>query len=113
METCENCGRAIGKLETPHLHGEHVVCLECKQRLSAPVESISAPPPLEYARPRQVEYAPPQSDINVWINLKWLGLIMFGFGAVMELNGVRACGYIGLIGLVLWLIAGVVSMSKK
>ena len=30
---CENCGRVIGSLETPHIHQGHVVCRECKERL--------------------------------------------------------------------------------
>lgn len=34
-DTCENCGRAIGKLETPQIDQEHVVCMECKRKLVA------------------------------------------------------------------------------
>jgi hypothetical protein len=50
-ETCENCGRLIGKLETPWLHGEHVVCTECWQRLKTEtgVEPRPQPPPPQYA----------------------------------------------------------------
>lgn len=33
-EICENCGRQIGKLETPMLHDEHIVCMECYERLA-------------------------------------------------------------------------------
>jgi hypothetical protein len=33
--TCENCGRRIGKLETPHPWQSHVVCGECLGRLKA------------------------------------------------------------------------------
>src|ERR1700677_2340712 len=40
METCANCGRTIGNLETPRLHQEHVVCKECCDRLQ------SKPPPM-------------------------------------------------------------------
>lgn len=112
METCENCGSIIGKLETPYVHGDHVVCRECKDRLAQPVTQHAAPPPLPDATGAPLRPAP-SSDVQVWKNLKWLGLGMFAVGAVMELNGARACGYFGLIGLVLWLIAGVVSLSKK
>jgi predicted RNA-binding Zn-ribbon protein involved in translation (DUF1610 family) len=38
METCENCGRQIGKLETPRVHENHVLCAECWTRL-APQEA--------------------------------------------------------------------------
>ena len=33
-EVCENCGRQIGKLETPMAWREHVACQECYTRLS-------------------------------------------------------------------------------
>jgi len=33
METCENCGRQTGSLETPHVKADHVVCTNCCQRL--------------------------------------------------------------------------------
>ena len=33
--TCANCGRAIGKLETPRVWQNHVVCAECEKRLTA------------------------------------------------------------------------------
>ena len=33
-ETCENCGRGIGRLEAPHLHDGHVVCADCAKRLA-------------------------------------------------------------------------------
>jgi hypothetical protein len=38
---------------------------------------------------------------------------MFAAGAILEFNGAPACGYFGLIGLILWIIAGVVSLSKR
>lgn len=39
MEQCANCERVIGKLETAHLHGDQVVCEQCKKQLesSAPI----------------------------------------------------------------------------
>lgn len=35
-ETCDNCGRAIGRLETPHVYGQNVVCAGCLDALSRP-----------------------------------------------------------------------------
>lgn len=32
-EKCENCGREIGRLETPYVFSEHIVCFDCDQRL--------------------------------------------------------------------------------
>lgn len=100
METCENCGRAIGKLETPHVYrAEHIVCSDCKARLdpqgAMSQSPISVPPRSQ-----------PSFDNHVWRNLRWLGLGMFAVGALVN-------GYLGLAGLILWLIAGVVSISKK
>ena len=34
METCENCHRQIGDLETPCVLNDHVVCRECHEKLS-------------------------------------------------------------------------------
>jgi hypothetical protein len=42
LETCANCGRTIGNLETPHLHQEHVVCPECYARLAVPAASAAS-----------------------------------------------------------------------
>ncbi len=50
MEKCENCGRVIGKLETPYVWTGNIVCAECHQRLSgiartaAPATSGAASP---------------------------------------------------------------------
>lgn len=45
METCENCGSVIGKLETPYIFNDSVVCSQCYQRLG----SATAPPPVPAA----------------------------------------------------------------
>jgi len=42
-ETCENCGREIGKLEKAYLWQDHVVCADCHARLAA--QSAETPPP--------------------------------------------------------------------
>ena len=33
VDTCENCGREIGRLETPHIWNNAVVCAPCRERL--------------------------------------------------------------------------------
>lgn len=33
-ECCANCGRRIGKLETPHIYEQHVVCADCISSLN-------------------------------------------------------------------------------
>jgi hypothetical protein len=61
METCRNCGRTIGNLETAHLFRGQVVCQQCNAVLNPPVAQVVPPSaaPLGYAGPRQNE--PPQS----------------------------------------------------
>lgn len=34
LERCANCERAIGRLETPHVWQEQIVCSDCYKRLS-------------------------------------------------------------------------------
>jgi hypothetical protein len=44
VEVCENCGRSIGKLETPRVHKGHVVCALCEVNLRTQSGSAPAPP---------------------------------------------------------------------
>lgn len=60
LETCENCGRVIGALETPHIHDEHVVCAECADRLKQP--SVTTPPGAEVRTPRRGEIICPNTN---------------------------------------------------
>jgi hypothetical protein len=36
-EKCANCGTVIGRLETPHLVDDQIVCIACHRRLTVPV----------------------------------------------------------------------------
>lgn len=50
VETCENCGGAIGKLETPRVWNDVVVCVSCHAKLSAPETSgmaVQRPPQIQ------------------------------------------------------------------
>ena len=42
-ESCANCGRTIGKLETPYLWQENTVCKSCYALLSAPEPTTPVP----------------------------------------------------------------------
>lgn len=46
LDTCENCGATIGKLETPQVFGESVVCAACWRRLAEASEPVIAASPL-------------------------------------------------------------------
>ena len=47
-ESCSNCGDKIGRLETPHLWKQHIVCENCYDRLSA-AEARKMPVEIDYA----------------------------------------------------------------
>ena len=56
MEACSNCERGIGKLETPYVWGEHVVCQHCYIHLAATQE---APQTRDPVSTREVTWAKP------------------------------------------------------
>lgn len=60
LETCENCGRTIGALETPHVHNDHVVCAECAGHLAR--SPSSAPSVPELRTPRRGEIICPNPN---------------------------------------------------
>jgi len=43
-EACANCGEKIGKLETPHLWNDHIVCAGCALKLAPVLLSQTAAP---------------------------------------------------------------------
>jgi hypothetical protein len=47
MELCANCGEKIGKLETPFLWRDNVVCRRCYDRVR---DDLATPPPIPVAR---------------------------------------------------------------
>ncbi len=55
-EVCENCGAPIGKLETPMVFNEHIVCSACYFKLQPPVQLVTQSdvidsPPIRRASP--------------------------------------------------------------
>jgi hypothetical protein len=76
MECCQNCGRAIGDLETAHVHQDHVVCLECMTILSRG----SAPAIIEdLARPFGPKPKPPLFSFEkiVFVPQQTIKLVLF------------------------------------
>jgi len=53
MESCSNCGDAIGKLETPHIWRDQIVCAACYDKLAAYQEKPGAPQPSVRAQPNE------------------------------------------------------------
>ena len=62
VQSCANCGRTIGRLETPWHWAGHVVCQECASRLSPPDEqTATAPQPQVNVTVSAPTYYPPAS----------------------------------------------------
>lgn len=101
-DICENCGRKIGKLETPYLHREHVVCHECNERLN--------PSPLAYAAPVANVVAPQVQTIEQTSKL-WKGQILMAClvmlaSPVLWVIGVAVPGLEFFVGLGVLAFAG-------
>jgi hypothetical protein len=86
-ETCENCARPIGNLETPRLHDGHVVCPECGDRLYAQVPTAALPdPPLGYeSRVKPAGKRPVPGWLVFLIILVVLGFLAV-FGELARIN---------------------------
>lgn len=89
METCSNCERKIGKLETPHLFKEQVVCAECAALLDG---GQQPPPPPAPAVPVEKPITCPKcGSTQVAAGNK-------GFDAGRAVLGDMLLGPIGLLG---------------
>jgi len=60
-EICENCGRAIGKLEQAFVYKGHVVCKECNEKLSDKPPKIQPSPPKSRKAPCVTNSHPPKT----------------------------------------------------
>lgn len=60
LETCANCHRNIGSLETPQIYADHVVCSGCYARLSAKPPAAATPIPA-YVAPYRAQSPQPHS----------------------------------------------------
>jgi hypothetical protein len=77
MDACENCGRTIGKLETPHVFENHVVCGDCLGKLT--------PRTLEYSigsRPSSATVQTIEATSKRWKLFQVLGVVGIVIGAV-------------------------------
>ena len=69
LETCGNCGRTIGKLETPYLWQENTVCKACYALLSSPEPAavpvgVAEPVVPTVRTPAVPPQSPPRSAIS-------------------------------------------------
>lgn len=70
-ETCQNCDQPIGRLETPHVYNDHIVCFNCHTQLAK-------------QRPKQPQFTDPKANANAGKVMArvalWVigGVIIFG-----------------------------------
>lgn len=114
-ETCANCGRVIGKLESPFLWRESIVCQECHGRLSLPQPVLEALPreayleTIDYSDGRRMA-AGPVSPLPFRDNLaapRWISLI----GAVV--CSFAGAGQLGGLLFLIWIVLGITHLIKK
>lgn len=98
-EHCANCGALIGRLETPCVWKDEIVCVDCHERLAR-----HAPRPLSYSPPLPLQRK--HSDpLKVPRLILLLVAIFFSFG-----NETRMIAGI-LWGA--WLFAGIIGLAMK
>lgn len=116
-ETCENCGRAIGKLESVYTHKDHVVCRACWDRLHESAISY-ATPSVGPAHVYTTNIQTTQATGKFWkmqIALSTLvcisSVVLISIGASRTVSGsheMHPATVLGILGLVLgiaWFIA--------
>ena len=90
VEHCENCGRAIGRLEQQCAWRKHVVCAECHARLSAPAAAAQVAPRPAQAAPRPAQAAPRPAQAAPMLLCAACGRA-HAFGDVVSDNGKVTC----------------------
>jgi len=90
VETCENCGRAIGKLETPHVFRNNITCPECWAKLQP-----AAPPASGQSFPINIQVVAGgvqtiQKTAKKWKALRLIALLAFIFGVTFAMAGSAA-----------------------
>lgn len=116
-EVCDNCGRSIGRLETPYAHGQHVVCGECYARLIPPAQPVAYASPPQYLPP-VLAGSPPrvqtvEATSKIWKACQALGVLGILVGVTMLIIGIQTSGNRGLtaiggllfvVGFILYLV---------
>jgi hypothetical protein len=116
-EVCENCGKPIGKLETPRVHDDHVVCPECWRRLQpevlparrvAPAEAV---PTLIIAAPSQVP--PPVARQPTYLNPIHTGRIVTTEKTAKSLKLQQLISTLLLLASVTWLLIVIIGAMNR
>jgi hypothetical protein len=100
METCENCGGSIGKLETPFVWQDRVVCAGCHTKLRQS-QTAAETPTLPYATPMQpVSDAVQQYVLTEKTSKRWKRQMLMAagctaFGVILTCSGAFSGVYIG------------------
>ncbi|HVS73146.1 MAG TPA: hypothetical protein VHQ47_17960 [Phycisphaerae bacterium] len=103
-ETCENCGRTIGKLETPRVWQEHIVCGTCHRHLTGtavvPAASVTPsplekPPPPPHVLMVAAERHRPHVQTIEATGKRWKGMQAFGSLAIVAGLVLGVMGFTG------------------
>lgn len=101
-ETCENCGRMIGSLETAHVHAGHVVCALCAAKLApVPIAPIAYAPP--EPRPVSVNGVGVAGTVVGILAILFVWIPFCGIGAIP----------LAVIGLLLGIIGTVMAVTSR
>jgi len=109
---CENCGRSIGRLESPHIYENHVVCPECEARLK--LATGQAPLAVDYSGAAHTELQPVviEKTHKAWKAMQAIGFSLFVVGIVLACIGGNTFNaplsllgvFVGMGGLLAYLI---------
>jgi len=89
VETCENCGAAIGKLETAHVFNNNVVCTTClnKLRNTATFASAAGAGASASSPARRVQTV--QRTGKLWKSIQLFSVLSILTGATMLIIGIQ------------------------
>jgi hypothetical protein len=119
-DVCENCGCNIGNLETPYVHGDHVVCKACYEKLTqaraievttpAVVTAVKNPQSLPtMVAPTVVSTSVVQMNSGPGTNALGITSLVIGLVSLPEAI-IPGCGIVALPLAVIGLICGFIGL---
>ncbi len=98
-EICGNCGRSIGRLETPRIHGEHVVCAECYVRLVPQAQVVAYATPVQPTGVMNPRVQTVEATGKLWKACQALGVLAIIVGVVVLIAGAQTKDNEGMVAI--------------